>query len=201
MVFEDLRQTDEFGVPVNMFGPVPKTHYEAVGRVSMVASLLDTKMLHLLWALDDNTQDAFSDRYGNELEALVRAAASSVSNRLRKEVGRMLAEAQRLRGKRNGVIHSVWPNPADEQAFAWRPSAPAAHGLSPTKTFVTNHEEFMILIKDMIKMIDELARLTDSAQPEKADRMSRGRLHLLATERKCRVIGCTTQQEERVSTD
>jgi hypothetical protein len=114
----------------------------------------------------------------------VRRASYFVNTELGTDVRRMLAEAARIRGKRNGIIHSIWPNPRDDQAFAWRPFPPASQGQSPTKSFTTSRDEFKILIREMIKMIDEIARLTVKAQPQKSDRMNEGRPRLLPGDRK-----------------
>jgi hypothetical protein len=181
-VVDDFRKADEFGIPITMFGYVSELFYATIGRVAMLAALIDTKMLELLWALDDHTQDVISDRYGNKLEDLVMHASRLVGPKLGKDIRRMLNEAGRLRGWRNDIIHSVSPNPTDEHAFAWRPGSPKTKGASPTKTFVTSKEELMTLITDMIKLIGDLGTLAMRAQPEKFRRMSENRLILLPTE-------------------
>ena len=125
-------------------------------------------MLELLEKLCDNTHDTFAGCYGQKLEELVKKATSFVSQKLGEDVGKMLNEAERLRGWRNNVIHSVWPNPTDEQAFGWRPRAAITQGQSATKTVVTNTDELRAVIKDMIKLIDEIGSLTTRSQAEKA---------------------------------
>jgi hypothetical protein len=92
---------------------------------------------------------------------------SGVSPKLGKDVRRMLDQAGRLRGHRNAIIHSVWPNPTDEHAFTWRSGSPKDKGQSAAKTFVTNREELMTLITDMIKLIGDMGRLAMRARPEK----------------------------------
>lgn len=43
---------DRFGVPDNMFGPMPEDFYSAVGRVVLIAALLEVKLVDLLNTLD-----------------------------------------------------------------------------------------------------------------------------------------------------
>ena len=152
-MFEDSRETDDLGIPLSFFGKVPEDLDSMAGRVTKLARMIDIRMLHLLWALDDHTQDVFSNRYGEDLADLVRQAADHLLDRkLRKSIRRTLSEASRLRGHRNAVIHSVWTNPTEEYVFAHRPSAPAGKGQSPTKSLVTSQEKLGILIEDMVKI-------------------------------------------------
>ena len=110
------------------------------------------------------------------------------SQELKDDIGTMLAEAKRLREWRNDITHSVLPNPTEEVAFAWLPAAPASQGQSATKSFVTSRIEIETLIKDQVKLIDDLGRLFIKAQPEKSARMNEGRLHRLKTPRKRRQL-------------
>jgi hypothetical protein len=188
LVFEDSRETDKFGIPVTMFGHVPEIFYKMFGRVTKLASLIDIRMIELLQALDDNPQSTFSGRYGAELEGLVRQASASLeSQELKDDVGTMRVEARRLRIWRNDVTHSVLPNPSEEEAFAWLPAAPAGQGQPATKSFVTSRVEIETLIKDQVKLIDDLRILFIKAQPEKSARMNEGRLHRLKTSRRRRL--------------
>jgi hypothetical protein len=186
-VLNDFREADEFGIPINMFGDVPEIFYRMIGRVTKLAAMIDIRMLELLQALDDNPQPTFSDRYGGQLEGLVRqATVSMASQELKHQLGTMLIEAKRLREWRNRITHSVSPNPTEEEIFAWLPAAPAGQGQSATKSFVTNRVEIETLIKDQLKLIDVLGLLFIKAQPEKSARMNEGRLHRLDPARKRR---------------
>jgi hypothetical protein len=44
---------DRFGVPDSMFGPVPDDFYGLIGRIALVFTMLEDRLLGLLWALDD----------------------------------------------------------------------------------------------------------------------------------------------------
>ena len=50
-------QEDDYGIPNNMFGPVPDVFFATVGRVVMVASLLEVRLLDLLTELDRASQE------------------------------------------------------------------------------------------------------------------------------------------------
>lgn len=47
---------DCFGVPDQMFGMGPDDFYGLIGRIAFVATLLEDRLLGLLWALDDEPQ-------------------------------------------------------------------------------------------------------------------------------------------------
>jgi hypothetical protein len=88
-VLNDFRETDKFGIPIDMFGYVPEIFCKMFGRVTKLAALIDIRMPELLHALDDNPQPTFSGRYGAQLEGLVREAAASLdSDELKADIAR-----------------------------------------------------------------------------------------------------------------
>ena len=46
------RQTDSFGVPVNMFGPISDEMFGVIGRVVAVASLVELNAIDLVTRID-----------------------------------------------------------------------------------------------------------------------------------------------------
>jgi hypothetical protein len=44
--------SDRFGVPANMFGPVPDDFYGLVGCIALVSTLLEDKVMTKLYSLD-----------------------------------------------------------------------------------------------------------------------------------------------------
>lgn len=65
-------QEDDYGIPNNMFGPVPDVVFATVGRVVMVASLLEVRLLDLLTELDRASQDKHA---GSQRRSLSRVVA------------------------------------------------------------------------------------------------------------------------------
>jgi len=60
-------RVDDFGIPDTMFGPVPEAFFAMVGRVVMVASLLDLRFLDLLTELEQAPQDKHAGRPASDL--------------------------------------------------------------------------------------------------------------------------------------
>jgi len=59
---------DRYGVPSNMFGVVPDDFYAIVGRVIMLATQVEYRVLALLWALDrQQPQDVHAGKPAREL--------------------------------------------------------------------------------------------------------------------------------------
>ena len=115
---------DPWGVPEGLFGPVPKEFYAVVGRVTMLAALVDDMLLRLAWSLTDEVQSVHAGKYGDKLETVCRKAVVGFSVDLTTDVTTTLDAVHETRQLRNAVVHSVWPNPTVDGAFGWRTAKP-----------------------------------------------------------------------------
>lgn len=66
---------DRFGVPAQMFGQVPDDFYGLIGRVALVATLLEDRVLGLLWALDEEPQGTHAGLAATRLAPMIRQRA------------------------------------------------------------------------------------------------------------------------------
>lgn len=161
--------TDSWGIPDNLFGPVPEEFYAVVGRVAMLAALLDDMMLRLTWALTDEVQSVHAGKVAPELDKVCRRAVARNSDDLRTDVTAALDRARATRGLRNAVVHSLWPNPTLDSAFGWRPARSGVNG-QMTVTFPATRAALEELIASLVDEIDEFNKLQQRAHTEKAAR-------------------------------
>jgi hypothetical protein len=119
-VNDRCRMSDRFGVPDNMFGPVPEDFYALVGRIALVATLVEDRMLGVLWALDDQPQETYAGLPAFEISGQIDKRLHLVDNALGARVRAALIRAKGAMDKRSAVVHSLWPNPGLEVAQGWR---------------------------------------------------------------------------------
>lgn len=111
---------DRFGVPDNMFGPMPEDFYAAVGRVVLIAALLDVKLADLLNTLDRVPQTTHAGKHGAELVKSALKSLESTHPALRDPGEAVLVEARDALDRRNDVVHNVWTAPTSDTAYGWR---------------------------------------------------------------------------------
>jgi hypothetical protein len=70
--------SDPYGIPPNMFGIVPEEFFGALGRVVMVAALLELQLLDLVTTLDQASQQTHAGKSGTEL---IKACRTVLDNR------------------------------------------------------------------------------------------------------------------------
>lgn len=162
--------TDPWDIPESLFGPVPEEFYAVVGRVTMLAALVDDMLLRLAWSLTDAVQSVHSGKSGGLLEEVCRAAVVGFSVELATDVETTLDEVNEARQLRNAVVHSVWPNPTVDGAFGWRAVIPKKNDGQQTKAFQTNREAFEQLIDALVDQIARLDQLQQRGHIEKAQR-------------------------------
>jgi hypothetical protein len=116
-----LVSTDDYGIPVMFFGAVSEEFYGMVGRVAMVSTLVEDKLLGLVWALDQkHTQDKRAGEMGAQLIKLCRRLLVQLPT-IETQGSDLLERAQNALAARNVIVHSLWPNPGPETAFRHRP--------------------------------------------------------------------------------
>jgi hypothetical protein len=119
-----MAQTDP---AATVLGAVPESFYVRIGRIVMVAALLESKVDALLWALDHRPQDALAGRpvsrtlrdIADLLDPFPPARPTlpdSVKDAIRAAVGDLDSAFK----ARNEIVHSVWPSPSADSAFRWR---------------------------------------------------------------------------------
>ena len=115
---------DRFGIPDLMFGDVPDDFYGLVGRIALVATLLEDRVLGLLWALDDEPQATHAGLSTSQLIPKIRERterhAKALGDDLVDDIESTLVAAAEVLDQRHALIHSLWPQPTLEKAQGWR---------------------------------------------------------------------------------
>lgn len=154
-------QPDKFGIPSNYFGSVPETFYGIVGRVALLAALVELEMLRLLWFLDrSRAQEVYAGKPAGQLLKLCRARLRSCGPPLHSLGSGLLDEAESALAERNVVVHSLWPSPTVDKAFAWRPVIKGNRDTVAdfTSSRETSAAELRDLIRRLVQLVDDLMR-------------------------------------------
>jgi hypothetical protein len=110
---------DRFGVPDQMFGHVPDDFYGLIGRIALVATLLEDRVLGLLWALDEELQATHAGLAATRLAPLIRQRyerhADALGEALVADIEWALVQALDVLEDRHALVHSLWPRPTMEK--------------------------------------------------------------------------------------
>jgi hypothetical protein len=112
--------SDRWGVPRRMFGDVGEDFYGLVGRVALVATVLEDRLHVLFCALANASQEHLAGAPGTMLVRECRERLDHFPAERRDEVVALLADAEAGLLKRHEVIHSLWPFAAQSQVRGWR---------------------------------------------------------------------------------
>jgi hypothetical protein len=103
-----------------MFGPVPDDFYGLVGRIALMAALLDDRLLSLARSIRAEPEEEHAGRPSAELARLARHGLVRHEPELQTELTALIDRTMRAIERRHQVIHSIWPNPTLESARGWR---------------------------------------------------------------------------------
>lgn len=172
---------DDYGIPAHIFGAVDEAFYAAVGRVPMLAALLEERLFDLLNAFHLEHANASGGKPGTVLTASIvkllpqlPVAAEGETYSLRGEVSSLLTDADAVLVQRHDIVHSVFSNPTLESAFAWR-TLPKSKRPTPAelvKTFTSNQQALQTVCTEMVRVIDTIGRLLPQVEFEKMKRLN-----------------------------
>ncbi|RYU15551.1 hypothetical protein [Nocardioides iriomotensis] len=166
--------TDQYGVPESMFGPVPEEFYGLVGRVVMVSTLVEDRTLMLLWALDDQPQPTHAGKPFWQLRQLIEQRLDDVASDLRAEIAAVMSRVSEAMDRRNGLVHSLWPNPSLEEAQGWR-SKRVPNGTPGGSEIVWTPTSEQAMAGDLLELVelnDEIARLANLVWAQRSNNRS-----------------------------
>ena len=116
--------TDRFGVPDGVFGRVPDDFYGLIGRIALIATLLEDRVLGLLWALDEEPQATHAGLSAGRLAPMIRQRskrhAGALGDSLVLQIEAALVQVLDVLDQRHALVHSLWPEPTMETAQGWR---------------------------------------------------------------------------------
>lgn len=95
-------------IPGNLFGSVPETFYADLGRVAMLAALLDQRLQDLYVQMHHSSQTDQAGAYGSELIRVGRTRLDVFPADQRDRVAGFFEAALDALNRRNAVLHSLW---------------------------------------------------------------------------------------------
>jgi uncharacterized protein YbdZ (MbtH family) len=113
-------EPDRWGVPSWMFGSVDEDFYGLVGRITMVATLLEDRLHVLFGALAGTEQDYLAGKPGTMLIAECCNRLQRFPVQRRAEAAEFLGSARQALLQRHEVVHSLWPFTARDEVHGWR---------------------------------------------------------------------------------
>jgi hypothetical protein len=152
------------GIPECLIPVVGDEFYADVGRICVVAALLDDLLGTLLSRLRRETGFAHNNKNGGNLIRLCKAAAKeNASPELHNDVDEVLERATELRRHRHAVTHSVrLPSGA-----GWRADLTGtSHSARPGVIYETDQQSLRELITKFATVIDEVRWLLKRAEDE-----------------------------------
>lgn len=108
------------GVPETMFGDVPEDFYSLVGRVTMVAALLENRLHVLFCVLANAPQDRLAGEPGKRLIRECRQRLDRVRPERHDEAAALLDAAEAALSRRHEVVYSLWPFAPGDRVHRWR---------------------------------------------------------------------------------
>ncbi len=158
---------DAYGIPDNMFGHVPEIFFARLGRVVMVASMLELRLLDLLTELDQAPQDKHAGKSAASLIEACRVLLDRYDPSFAESATGILEKAQQALRDRNAVVHSLWPDPGIDSAYGWRPIPKNRRDSpgQPYKSITLNGLQLRHLIASTAELVHHVDRLRERATP------------------------------------
>lgn len=157
---EDAHVPDSHGVPTNVFGVVPENFYGLIGRIAMLAPVVEKELHWLHDVITGATQDEVAGIPFGQLSSRCKTALAQGPPEVATIAIPAIDMAVVAAKRRNAIVHSLWPDPSLSRAIGHRPVRPKerAPGSSDwTLTISTDQDDLRSLIKAQIEAMDALA--------------------------------------------
>lgn len=149
-----------------MFGDVPEDFYGLVGRVALVAALLEDRLHVLFCALAHAPQDCMAGLPGTVLIDECRVRLDGVRAERRDEAAAFLDAAHAALLRRHEVVHSLWPFTSQGEVHGWRnvPKSGRQSG-EPVAWSSLNAEQVPDLVADLVDIVERCRQLEQWVTP------------------------------------
>jgi hypothetical protein len=162
--------TDLYGIPGDYFSGVDHGFYGVVGRIVMLASLVELQLFHLVCTLDakPRAQERYAGKPARQM--IDRCRELLADERDPYDAGTALLDrVESAVDRRNEVVHSSWPHPTLHRAYGWRP-APlrlrSDDGLSIAEV-ETDEGKLRDLIGELVQLVAELPAFRQRIEDER----------------------------------
>ena len=160
----------DFMIPEGIFGYVPTMLPTLIGKVVMLAALLETKVEGLASSLDNATQDVHGGQgFAVNSTTIRRRLASYESNPVEAtfsdEVRELLVDIEAALTDRNFIVHGVWPKSSDFVWWGWKPKRSKKN--SPQPEWIEGRtltpDEFVETCERLVGLLERIQRAIESA--------------------------------------
>lgn len=157
---------DDYEIPDGLFGFVPEALPRLIGKVVMLAALLETKIEALASQVDNHPQAFFGGRGPGANSETIRERLPLYQGTpdevaFSSRIESFLVDANGALELRNFVVHGVWPSTDRPGWWAWKPIRQKRGVTSPRwiddKTLVAG--DFVTLCEELNKLIERAASL------------------------------------------
>lgn len=148
-----------------MFGPVPDDFYGLVGRIALVSTLLEDKVMTMLYSLDTKPHPTYSGKPASQIAPEIRKRldrlAEVLGQGLVDQIETALAASTMVLEERHALIHSLWPNPTMEMAQGWRSKRVKGSENGSEITWTeTNKEKLQACLNELVRMCEVVVATT-----------------------------------------
>ena len=161
-----MYQPDRFGVPSNWFGAVPDDFYGLLGRVVMVAAVVENRLTTLLAAVNGGDTQKFAGLAARQSINELRREAAEFEDLVKSDTEQIPDSASTLFDVRNGLVHSLWPNPTLERAWGHRGVTVGRRTTegSASVAIETSADDLRALIANFVRLYDQIVQVEQRVQ-------------------------------------
>lgn len=162
-----LGESDEFGIPVNMFGPIDPELPALVGRIVMLTALLETKLAALSAAIADDPQGAYYGRPPRAnvsfcIERLTGLGGSPAEDAWAASATALVERCHSAMKRRNSVVHRVWSKAGRDAWGGWKPApSGSAHASADWRDWT--RESLLQFIHELVALTQDFSLVTSAA--------------------------------------
>lgn len=152
---------DDFGVPIHFFGRHREEFYGAIGRIALLAALVDYQALTIYQTMLNLPQTTDTQLPARKLVDKARKALEPIrEDENRKSLSQYFGDIDEVIRERNSYIHSLWPAQPGEELYGWRPTrdknAPANKPNDFIQTNLGELEDFILRLVEIVQRRDRI---------------------------------------------
>ena len=164
---------DRYGIPATYFGRVDDDFYGLVGRIVMLASLVELQLFYLLCTLYAMPQA--QERYaGKPAKQMIDSCRKLLANEpdVHDAGDGLLDRVQSALESRHNIVHSSWPNPTLERAYRWRPAPKQLRSDDGQwiAEVTTKEGKLLELISELVQLVDTLPKYRQHVENQRQRR-------------------------------
>jgi len=150
-----------------MFGNVPEHFYGLVGRIALLAGLLEDRLHVLFCVLENASQDQLAGEPGTELIKECQRRMDRIPDSYRDDAEEFLLRAEAALRERHSVLHSLWPF-SDTPVTRGRRTVPRGRRQErdqPVEWTQASADELPNLVTDLVGLVSRCRQVEGSAGP------------------------------------